>query len=279
MHPVQGLVQVRRGTPRRLPALRRDGSRSGSATPIAASGGSMSIASVPVGISAGATPLTGTVYAGDSGLDLTTVTGVSLKVLDPKGGTSTWTATIPDIPSPWAPSTTYVVDAQIVPRTVPTGLYYECTSRVPATWLANTDYAAGAVVSPPAPTGYVYQCIAAGESGGSAPAWPSAIGGTVTDNGATWICVAVVEQSSPNEPTWPLVVGQSVVDGALVWECIGPVTTPSQLTWSHAWSAGGGHVQYTGAYQIDAQLTIPGGTQPVPRRTLIGVPGLGAAAS
>ncbi len=239
----------------------------------------MSVASVPVGITAGAPPLTCTVYAGDSGIDLTTVTAVSLKVLDPKGNTTTWTATSPAAPAAWTPSTTYAVNAMVVPRVADaTGYYYACMSQVPATWVANTNYDAGATVSPPVATGYVYQCIAAGLSGAAAPAWPTAINGTVVDNGATWICVAVVDQSAPNEPSWPTVVGQTVEDGALVWQCIGLATTPSQLTWAHAWSAGGADVQYPGAYQIDALLTVPGGTVPVPRRTLVATPGAGQAA-
>jgi len=53
-------------------------------------------------------------------------------------------------------------------------------------WASSTAYDVGDIVRPAAANGYVYRCIAAGTSGGSAPSWPTTKGVDVTDNSVTW---------------------------------------------------------------------------------------------
>lgn len=58
-----------------------------------------------------------------------------------------------------------------------------------ATARANsTAYSLGQIVRPSTSNGYVYQCVVAGTSAGSAPTYPTVIGTTVTDGGVTWLC-------------------------------------------------------------------------------------------
>lgn len=53
-------------------------------------------------------------------------------------------------------------------------------------WKASTEYIYGDIVRPVTPNGRSYKCTVAGMSGGSEPAWPTAVGGTVVDGTATW---------------------------------------------------------------------------------------------
>ncbi len=60
-----------------------------------------------------------------------------------------------------------------------------------ATARANsTAYTVGQVVRPSTGNGFLYMCIVAGTSAGSAPTYPTSYGGTVTDGGVTWLCIA-----------------------------------------------------------------------------------------
>ncbi|AMK18694.1 DUF2163 domain-containing protein [Sphingobium sp. MI1205] len=51
------------------------------------------------------------------------------------------------------------------------------------------DAGAGNFVRPSVFNGYHYSCSAAGTTGGSEPSWPTTLGATVSDGGATWTCV------------------------------------------------------------------------------------------
>lgn len=53
----------------------------------------------------------------------------------------------------------------------------------------STAYLVGAVVRPSAGNGFVYQCVVAGTSSGTAPTWPTVVGTTVADGGVTWLCI------------------------------------------------------------------------------------------
>ena len=54
-------------------------------------------------------------------------------------------------------------------------------------WVANTVYAAGAIVRPTSANGRSYKCTTAGTSHGSTqPTWPTTYHGTVSDNGIVW---------------------------------------------------------------------------------------------
>lgn len=48
-----------------------------------------------------------------------------------------------------------------------------------------------------APTGYAYRCVVAGYSGATEPAWPTTVGATVVDGGATWQCVGPLPVTAP----------------------------------------------------------------------------------
>jgi prepilin-type N-terminal cleavage/methylation domain-containing protein len=72
-------------------------------------------------------------------------------------------------------------------------LYGTATFLPKQSWQANTAYATGAYVIPQTiptngTTGFIYCASTGGTSGAAAPAWPTAIGGTVVDGGVTWTC-------------------------------------------------------------------------------------------
>jgi hypothetical protein len=74
------------------------------------------------------------------------------------------------------------------------------------TWGAATPYTYGQVVKPATPNGFLYRCVVAGVSGGSAPAFPTTVGQTVTDGGGggvTWACLGDAILVFTSDPvTW-----------------------------------------------------------------------------
>lgn len=51
------------------------------------------------------------------------------------------------------------------------------------TYATTTAYAAGNIVIPSSPNGFLYQCVVAGTTGGSGPVFPTIVGESVTDSG------------------------------------------------------------------------------------------------
>lgn len=69
------------------------------------------------------------------------------------------------------------------------------TSSVPTTvWSAGATFSVGqqVVPTPLGSNGFYFTCSAAGQTGASEPTWPSQVGGTVVDGGATWTCSAQI---------------------------------------------------------------------------------------
>ena len=61
-------------------------------------------------------------------------------------------------------------------------------------WQANTSYAIGDVRAPATaqPTGLVFKCKTAGQSGGSEPDWAKTLESETVDNAVTWIAVSAI---------------------------------------------------------------------------------------
>ena len=65
-------------------------------------------------------------------------------------------------------------------------LLTELIKAVLPSWAASTAYALDDLVIPATSNGYTYKCTTAGTTAGSAPTWPTTIGGTVTDGTVVW---------------------------------------------------------------------------------------------
>lgn len=60
------------------------------------------------------------------------------------------------------------------------------TARKKSIWTATTAKSVGDTVTPTTPNGRCYRCTTAGTTGGSAPTFPTTVGGTVTDGTVVW---------------------------------------------------------------------------------------------
>jgi len=91
-------------------------------------------------------------------------------------------------------------------------------------WAGTTAYVAGNLVLDS--NGNTQRCTTAGTSGASAPAWPTALGGTVTDGSVVWTLAAIGKAaitSATAAPTWATVLGGTATDtigaptGSITW--------------------------------------------------------------
>jgi D-tyrosyl-tRNA(Tyr) deacylase len=88
----------------------------------------------------------------------------------------------------------------------------------PPKWVVATAYGVGQQVVPTLLNGYVYQCTVAGTSHASTePAWPTALGATVSDGTARWRC----EQAED--------IGNGLVNNLVV--NAGPAVTAALADW------------------------------------------------
>ena len=71
----------------------------------------------------------------------------------------------------------------------PVRIRFTCGWHAGETWAAETATVEGDAVTPTTANGLAYQCATAGDTGTTEPAWPVAIGGTVTDGTVEWTCV------------------------------------------------------------------------------------------
>jgi hypothetical protein len=66
-----------------------------------------------------------------------------------------------------------------------------------------TAYELGQIVRPATGNGWLYECVVAGTSGGSIPAFPTYIGGEVADGAAKWACIGRgITVFDAADPTW-----------------------------------------------------------------------------
>lgn len=77
---------------------------------------------------------------------------------------------------------------------VPAGFKYaKCGCQIDTNadpvWAASTAYALDDIVQPTVGSMLRYQVTTAGTSGAAEPAWPTIMGGTVTDGTVTWTCI------------------------------------------------------------------------------------------
>lgn len=70
-------------------------------------------------------------------------------------------------------------------------------------WTPNTLVRVGSLVVPTVRNGLVYRATVAGATGATEPTWPTAVGGTVSDAGASWERYA----QSFWVPSWDLAAG------------------------------------------------------------------------
>jgi hypothetical protein len=103
----------------------------------------------------------------------------------------------------------------------------------PAAWTSSTAYLVGDRIRPNlASNGYLYQCVTAGTSGGSAPTFSTTIGATFGDGSVTWKNIGV------DDPTLRYVVPSSAFGQILI--------DPHKPGWSTATGTTAKYVDYNG---------------------------------
>lgn len=68
----------------------------------------------------------------------------------------------------------------------------DVSARAVNAWVAHAEFAAGALIRPTDSNqnGFVFRSSGAGQTGALEPAWPTTVGGTVTDGSITWTAQA-----------------------------------------------------------------------------------------
>ena len=85
-------------------------------------------------------------------------------------------------------------------------------------WAASTAYSVGAIVRASAvqASGLVFQCVVAGTSGSTAPAWATDIGSTFTDGTVTWKAISsVYEELATIAPSAIIELFELTLDSSL----------------------------------------------------------------
>lgn len=103
----------------------------------------------------------------------------------------------------------------------------------PAAWTASTVYLVGDRIRPNlASNGYLYQCVVAGTSGGSAPTFSTTVGATFGDGSVTW------QNIGADDPTLRYVVPSSAYGQILI--------DPHKPGWTTATGSSAKYVDYNG---------------------------------
>ena len=94
----------------------------------------------------------------------------------------------------------------------------------------STAYGLGAVVRPSTGNGYLYQASTAGSSGGSAPTWPTNVGGTVSDGTVVWTCVGTAIVALDDDGTNLQWANSTITaDGLVIYADLGGATSADPL--------------------------------------------------
>jgi hypothetical protein len=126
-------------------------------------------------------------------------------------------------------------------------------------WTATTTYTTGQFVRPTSGNGYIYYCQVGGTTGGSQPSWPTTIGASVTDSGATWTCIghgaAILTMSNV---VWSSFAAGPFLTAVLFDSAPGTAgTNPLILSWQFGSSQTGGGGNFTIAIDPSGAMTLP----------------------
>lgn len=126
----------------------------------------------------------------------------------------------------WAASS-----AQAVGNLVKDSSGHPFRSTVPASWVASTAVVADQLITDS--NGNIQQAQGAFTTGSSQPTWPTTVGGTVSDNGGTWKCVALsayTPTTGSATPSWNIsAIGNFTWDNTVAWKYLAGLVIPSPM--------------------------------------------------